>query len=1280
LRDVSTLRCVLPLVLAAVFLGSTTLASGPTPPEAEVPPPREATLADLPTPFYWPLVKSKWVYWDQERPDRQVPLEFKVDLDWLAPLGNGKGNAALYLRHFAKLDGSRLEELKEATGDLIKWEYGGKERKVFPGDHALLLEAEPWVDQATCRFYPNVWPVEGDVLHIPNLLHAIRLGRSWIARGWSRSDPQARKMDFRRAIRLGRLMRQDDVTLIHDFIAIALIRMGAESLYEQAREEGDAVTMVAAALTLSDVIAIRFWSESRMRTVSKVHDQVWAGRSADVEDAEFEWIRAVALQGKERRFRMEALPSLWLIAHVGDHKHRGRAEGTLEMLLEDPDSLVADSASWFFTAEWDPKSFFSFPAAVGHFRSLIDVCNYDAAETHARTLLQKVSNMHGEDSIEAAGVQDLLVEALWMAGKVKGPEAKALAEEAVEIKEGLLGPHHPDVAVSLSQLALVLSEIGDYAGARARFDRALRILEEAGDTREADLGNVLSRIASLFHSTGDYAGAKRLYERAIEVQGKALGPDHPDVVRSHQRLARLYASMGEHAKAMQRYVEILSILEKNLGRYHPDVADLLRDYARSALAVGNVESAGQHLERALTIFEKSLDSQHTEVARTLRELGLVLIRLREDEKAGVALTRAATVCEESLGPEHPLMAEIEGARAALLLRTGDLPGALEAALRAESIGREHLALTVRALPERQALRYAAVRTSGLDLALSILAEGAGGAPRAVARTWDAVIRARGAVLDEMAARHQTVAEAQRIARIAERFASASRRLAGLTVRGQGGDSPEEYRRLLEGARREKERAEQMLAEHSASFREEKARAQVGFDAVAGRLPSESALVAYVRYDRHRVLNDVASATEPSYLAFVLNAGQAPPVVVPLGPAAAMDEAVRTWRDGLRQPLVKESGAAEEGAIRTAGEALRQRAWDPVASHLKETGQVFVVPDGALHLITLAALPLGEKGYMVEEGPRTHYLSAERDLVPSGSKGPAGDGLLALGDPAFDETSLYAALAGEEEAAGFVGQVLALLPFRGERSVCGDFQMLRFKRLPATRRETTEISGLWGKEEAGWMGRGEALHLTGARASEAAFKAEATKRRVLHLATHGFFLGDNCRSAWESTRGMVGLTAGAEGIPPPVAGENPLLLSGLALAGANNRDAAGPDEEDGILTAEEIASLDLSGVEWAVLSACETGVGEIQAGEGVFGLRRAFQVAGVDTLIMSLWSVEDEATREWMRHLYEARFGEGMDTAESVREASLRVLKRRREAGESTHPFYWAAFVAAGDWR
>src|SRR5439155_9556351 len=140
----------------------------------------------------------------------------------------------------------------------------------------------------------------------------------------------------------------------------------------------------------------------------------------------------------------------------------------------------------------------------------------------------------------------------------------------------------------------------------------------------------------------------------------------------------------------------------------------------------------------------------------------------------------------------------------------------------------------------------------------------------------------------------------------------------------------------------------------------------------------------------------------------------------------------------------------------------------------------------------------------------------------------------------------------------------------------------------------------------------------------------------------------------------GLAIGSKPVPATSLALNaPLLLSGLAFAGANRHGTARNSDDDGILTAEEVAALNLEGVEWAVLSACDTGRGEIQDGEGVFGLRRAFQVAGVHTVITSLWSVEDEATRAWMKSLYEARLHGGLDTADAVRHASMEMLQARR---------------------
>jgi CHAT domain-containing protein len=314
----------------------------------------------------------------------------------------------------------------------------------------------------------------------------------------------------------------------------------------------------------------------------------------------------------------------------------------------------------------------------------------------------------------------------------------------------------------------------------------------------------------------------------------------------------------------------------------------------------------------------------------------------------------------------------------------------------------------------------------------------------------------------------------------------------------------------------------------------------------------------------------------------------------------------------------------------------------------------------------------------------HYLSTERDLVPAQSQ--HGEGILVMGNPAFDQAGKLTVASNQQSAApGTASDTASLL--RGTRSACGTFQTLHFSPLPASQQEAEDIAALWKQSSAGAgaeimrgpdakPGNGESLQMTGADASPAAFTQYAPGKRVLHVATHGFFLEGSCESAVQrrldpSRRDEIVL---------PATAENPLLLSGLAFAGANRRSSAMADETDGILTAEEIAGINLEGVDWAVLSACDTGVGEIKVGEGVFGLRRAFQVAGAKTVIMSLWPVEDKTTEQWMGTLYREHFLNGKNTGESVRTASLEILRQRRAKHQSTHPFYWGAFIAAGDWH
>jgi CHAT domain-containing protein len=343
--------------------------------------------------------------------------------------------------------------------------------------------------------------------------------------------------------------------------------------------------------------------------------------------------------------------------------------------------------------------------------------------------------------------------------------------------------------------------------------------------------------------------------------------------------------------------------------------------------------------------------------------------------------------------------------------------------------------------------------------------------------------------------------------------------------------------------------------------------------------------------------------------------------------------------------------------------LRSLAWDPFAEQCDDARWVFLVPDGELGLINFAALPGGLDTFLVERAPVMAVLGHERDLVSRPFETGAGKCLLALGAPNYDaapDGSIESGLASIEPGNAV------------NDSVSRGLDGVRFTPLPGTAAETEAAVELWTASDQ----RATVVRLTGAEATESAFKTLAPGFRVVHLATHGFFLDGISSAPVGGERGVGGLVA-EEVTPDKGAGGTPMLLSGLALAGANRRQAG---DEDGILTAEEIATLNLDGVEWAVLSACDSGVGRVGSHEGVFGLRRAFRIAGVRTVIMSLWAVDDEAAREWMTALYRARLNDGMSTAEAVRRANLDILAARRARGESVHPAFWAAFLASGDWR
>ncbi|MGH9579693.1 MAG: CHAT domain-containing protein, partial [Terriglobales bacterium] len=330
-------------------------------------------------------------------------------------------------------------------------------------------------------------------------------------------------------------------------------------------------------------------------------------------------------------------------------------------------------------------------------------------------------------------------------------------------------------------------------------------------------------------------------------------------------------------------------------------------------------------------------------------------------------------------------------------------------------------------------------------------------------------------------------------------------------------------------------------------------------------------------------------------------------------------------------------------------------WKPLETALAQTERVYLSPDGVLTQVSLGIVPAGD-GKLLMEKYDLRVVSSTRDILRAVPATPTNSAVL-IGNPIFSlEEAGQRALARTLQRPGESAPLLAMVG----SSLSRDHRGPGLAPLPGTRLELESVSTLLKKQQ--WKVEVD----TEEKALEEVVK-HVRSPRVLHIATHGFFRPDQ-----KETRRTI-----PDDLPS--GREDPMLRSGLYFAGAN-RVLSGvppaPDLEDGVLTAYEAMGLNLQGTELVVLSACQTGLGVVKNGEGVFGLRRALQVAGAEAVLMSLWSVPDQETQELMTLFYE-RWLSGKGKHEALREAQLELRSRVKERRGHDLPFYWGAFVLVG---
>jgi CHAT domain-containing protein/tetratricopeptide (TPR) repeat protein len=815
----------------------------------------------------------------------------------------------------------------------------------------------------------------------------------------------------------------------------------------------------------------------------------------------------------------------------------------------------------------------------------------------------------------------------------KGEYEKAieLDRRVLAVRERIFGSSDVGVALSLNNLGLNYVRVGDDAQAERCLQRSLQIFEEKSGPNHPDVATAANNLAMVYEDKGDYPAGERLVLRALAINEAARGPNHPSVGANLTSLGWLYEHEKDYAKATTFYRRALAVREAAFGPTHSEVGEALNNLANVYIVsrTGNDDEIVSLLDRSRTILERALGPDNVKVAAPIATLAKFYEDHGQPDLAEPLYQRSLTIEEQTLGPEHPKVASLVGRLAAVYETQGDTARALERWTRYGDVRERNLEHNVPLGSDRQKLTYLSLFAGDLDRLLSFHAQTAPNNAAALRLAVTTVLRLKGRGLDAIAdtvgvlRAHANADDGALFTSLAESRA----RLASLTLRGPEHDDATTYRTHLEQISTMVEHIEGDISRRSAEFRSESR--PITIDAVQAAVPADAALIEFALYHPQGAVSQPAAPKYSAYLVFPSGRIE----WVDLGDAPSLNRLMDEWRRALRDP--------RRDDVRALGRAVDERLMRPVRMRLGATRQLLVSPDGPLHLIPFAALVDEEQRYLVDRYAIT-YLTSGRDLlrlqVPRESRGAP----VVIADPTFGSPALVASSKGSASSS----------------NARVDYSQMFFGPLP----------GVSGEVEALRTLLPQATFLTKEHATKAAL-AQVAGPRILHIATHGFFLQDassvsDVRDTAIGRDHTLAATVVAERV------ENPLLRSGLALAGAN----AGGGSSNGVLTALEAADLNLWGTQLVVLSACDTGVGEVKNGDGVYGLRRALVLAGSESQVISLWPVSDTGTRDLVIGFYTDLL-RGSGRGEALR----RVQQEMLHSSARAHPYFWASFILSGQW-
>lgn len=849
----------------------------------------------------------------------------------------------------------------------------------------------------------------------------------------------------------------------------------------------------------------------------------------------------------------------------------------------------------------------------------LSIREYDAALEYYRQALA-LAKAVGSKSVEAVTLNDLGIVSNYTLGSDVSLE---YFQKALALRRSI-GDRRGE-GVTLFNLADTYWGFKEYQKSLNYGFQALNIFKELGD--RFGQARTLYHLGWVYFSTRENKKAVEYLQQALPLF-RALG-NRAEELSTLDTLARASANAGDHRKSLE-YVQQKLPLLKAAGD-DEGVAEATSIVGVLYSELNEPELALPYLQSALQLHREA--GNRREEAITLNALGWVSYMQGNGEKAAANYQASLSIWRTLR--DRDWQAKVLYNLAELECSKGNW--AEGERLLAETLDLEESELSTEFLSgaerEKKSALSEYVRT--LQLGISINAHRAPDDVQAARLAMTALLRRKGRVLDSIAEEHSALRRnpsAETAAQL-DRLNHYISRQAELKLYKPGNISTGDHEAQINELQEKIE--ELQLKLHASGLEYRRQGKEVTLEAVQQQIPADAALVEFtvwVPFDLAK--RGVSMVGKPRYVAYVLF-DHGKPQLIDLGDDREISLLAVKLHNLQKQPL------AEISEVRRAARELDELLMRPIRRRLGGRTRLLISPEKYLNLVPFAAL-VDERGRYLINNYRISYLTSGRDLLRLQPARRANDPPLIIANPDFENT-----------AGGHSSE-----PLPSDQRVGGLLSDMKWSPLPGTESEAQAIKKLLPSANL----------RVGAEATEAELR-RANAPSVLHLATHGFFLADLPREepAWFALLRFI--LRAARDVEQR---ENPMLRSGLALAGANRKRSG---EEDGVLTAMELAGLNLWGTKLVVLSACQTGVGDVDTGEGVYGLRRAVVLAGAEAQVMSLWKVDDGVTARLMAEYYTNLLRKNQGRADALREVQLSMLAERN----TRHPYYWAGFIESGAW-